>query len=210
MHYYYLWEVRLGSGRGTMERMTVRRQTFLQLVLLFTDEIIMAAPLRITDVTSGLIGGEDGRVYVYNGKHTTFGDMTGKCKSWMSPCPEEKVVCMYKTGKQWLLADTLLNHAHCRIPTIFTAIQESWGHDTEPWLFYRSSLFVFLHCWSIGPYNYSPVGPGIILVLGHTHHCLASSPQKKTGHDSFNNSHYFLLHCFVSWAEHAWPLLSSN
>ncbi|XP_032950007.1 phosphatidylinositol-glycan-specific phospholipase D isoform X1 [Rhinolophus ferrumequinum] len=54
------------------------------------DEIIMAAPLRIADITSGLIGGEDGRVYVYNGKHTTFGDMTSKCKSWMSPCPEEK------------------------------------------------------------------------------------------------------------------------
>lgn len=52
----------------------------------------MAAPLRIADVTSGLIGGEDGRVYVYNGKHTIFGDMTGKCKSWMSPCPEEKVM----------------------------------------------------------------------------------------------------------------------
>ncbi|XP_041626694.1 phosphatidylinositol-glycan-specific phospholipase D isoform X1 [Vulpes lagopus] len=54
------------------------------------DEIIVAAPLRITDVTSGLMGGEDGRVYVYNGKHITFGDMTGKCKSWTAPCPEEK------------------------------------------------------------------------------------------------------------------------
>lgn len=58
---------------------------------LLTDEIIMAAPLRITDVTSGLLGGEDGRVYIYNGKDTSLGDMTGKCKSWMSPCPEEKV-----------------------------------------------------------------------------------------------------------------------
>jgi len=54
------------------------------------DEIILAAPLRITDVTSGLLGGEDGRVYVYNGKHITFGDMTGRCKSWIAPCPEEK------------------------------------------------------------------------------------------------------------------------
>ncbi|XP_034519396.1 phosphatidylinositol-glycan-specific phospholipase D isoform X2 [Ailuropoda melanoleuca] len=54
------------------------------------DEIIMAAPLRITDVTSGLMGGEDGRVYIYNGKHITSGDMTGKCKSWTAPCPEEK------------------------------------------------------------------------------------------------------------------------
>ncbi|KAM7053920.1 phosphatidylinositol-glycan-specific phospholipase D isoform 3-T3 [Molossus nigricans] len=58
--------------------------------LLFTDEVIVAAPLRIADMTSGLIGGEDGRVYVYNGRHTTFGDMSGRCKSWLSPCPEEK------------------------------------------------------------------------------------------------------------------------
>ncbi|XP_059530224.1 phosphatidylinositol-glycan-specific phospholipase D isoform X2 [Myotis daubentonii] len=54
------------------------------------DEVLLAAPLRIADMTSGLIGGEDGRVYVYNGRHTFFGDMTGKCKSWTSPCPEEK------------------------------------------------------------------------------------------------------------------------
>ncbi|XP_026896213.2 phosphatidylinositol-glycan-specific phospholipase D isoform X1 [Acinonyx jubatus] len=54
------------------------------------DEILVAAPLRITDITSGLLGGEDGRVYIYNGKQTTFGDMTGRCKSWAAPCPEEK------------------------------------------------------------------------------------------------------------------------
>lgn len=54
------------------------------------DEIIMAAPLRRADVTSVLTGGEDGRVYVYNGKQTTLGDVTGKCKSWTTPCPEEK------------------------------------------------------------------------------------------------------------------------
>ncbi|XP_046308483.1 phosphatidylinositol-glycan-specific phospholipase D [Marmota monax] len=54
------------------------------------DEIILAAPLRITDITSGLLGGEDGRVYIYNGKQTTLGDVTGKCKSWITPCPEEK------------------------------------------------------------------------------------------------------------------------
>uniref|UniRef100_H0UXF4 Phosphatidylinositol-glycan-specific phospholipase D n=1 Tax=Cavia porcellus TaxID=10141 RepID=H0UXF4_CAVPO len=54
------------------------------------DEIITAAPLRITDVTSGLLGGEDGRVYIYNGQHISLGDMTGKCKSWITPCPEEK------------------------------------------------------------------------------------------------------------------------
>lgn len=57
----------------------------------------MAAPLRITDVTSGLLGGEDGRVYIYNGKNATLGDMTGKCKSWMTPCPEEKVRVGYRS-----------------------------------------------------------------------------------------------------------------
>ncbi|KAL1287169.1 GPLD1 [Ovibos moschatus] len=54
------------------------------------DEIIIAAPLRITDATAGLMGGEDGRVYVYNGKWIAVGDVTGKCKSWVTPCPEEK------------------------------------------------------------------------------------------------------------------------
>ncbi|KAF0878328.1 PHLD phospholipase, partial [Crocuta crocuta] len=54
------------------------------------DEILVAAPLRITDVTSGLLGGEDGRVYVYNGKQTTIGDVTGRCRSWAAPCPEEQ------------------------------------------------------------------------------------------------------------------------
>ncbi|XP_054985447.1 phosphatidylinositol-glycan-specific phospholipase D isoform X2 [Sorex araneus] len=54
------------------------------------DEIILAAPLRIADVTTGLMGGEDGRVYIYNGRQTALGDMTGRCKSWTSPCPEEK------------------------------------------------------------------------------------------------------------------------
>lgn len=69
---------------------------------MFTDEIIMAAPLRITDVTSGLTGGEDGRVYVYNGKQVTLGDMTGKCKSWVAPCPEEKVtVLVHNSIASW-------------------------------------------------------------------------------------------------------------
>ncbi|XP_014441988.1 LOW QUALITY PROTEIN: phosphatidylinositol-glycan-specific phospholipase D [Tupaia chinensis] len=54
------------------------------------DEILTAAPLRITDVTSGLMGGEDGRVYMYNGSQITLGDMTGQCRGWVTPCPEEK------------------------------------------------------------------------------------------------------------------------
>ncbi|XP_036615846.1 phosphatidylinositol-glycan-specific phospholipase D isoform X2 [Trichosurus vulpecula] len=54
------------------------------------DEIIISAPLRTGDFTGGLLGGEDGRVYIYNGKNVSLGDATSKCKSWTSPCPEEK------------------------------------------------------------------------------------------------------------------------
>uniref|UniRef100_A0A7N4V6H2 Glycosylphosphatidylinositol specific phospholipase D1 n=2 Tax=Sarcophilus harrisii TaxID=9305 RepID=A0A7N4V6H2_SARHA len=54
------------------------------------DEIIISAPLRTGDLTAGLLGGEDGRVYIYNGKEAPLGDVTSKCKSWISPCPEEK------------------------------------------------------------------------------------------------------------------------
>lgn len=75
---------------------------------LFADEVIVTAPLRITDMTSGLLGGEDGRVYIYNGKRITVGDMTGKCSSWFSPCPEEKVLyplsLLHHTGTGWLFA----------------------------------------------------------------------------------------------------------
>lgn len=91
---------RRGSGKDGSEG-TVRGQRgdLLPSGLLLADEVLVAAPLRITDVTSGLMGGEDGRVYVYNGKDITFGDMTGKCKSWTAPCPEEKVRCSCRAGK---------------------------------------------------------------------------------------------------------------
>lgn len=68
---------------------------------MFTDEIIIAAPLRITDATAGLMGGEDGRVYVYNGKRIAVGDVTGKCKSWVTPCPEEKVSDVRNSTPNW-------------------------------------------------------------------------------------------------------------
>lgn len=74
------------------------RDTSFYWFLLFTDEVIMTAALRITDVTSGLMGGEDGRVYVYNGRQITLGDVTGKCKSWITPCPEEKVKCLIQSS----------------------------------------------------------------------------------------------------------------
>ncbi|KAF4013694.1 hypothetical protein G4228_004861, partial [Cervus hanglu yarkandensis] len=66
------------------------------------DEIIIAAPLRNTDATAGLMGGEDGRVYVYNGKQITVGDVTGKCKSWVTPCPEEKNQVVIAAGRSSL------------------------------------------------------------------------------------------------------------
>ncbi|XP_072460062.1 phosphatidylinositol-glycan-specific phospholipase D isoform X1 [Notamacropus eugenii] len=54
------------------------------------DELIISAPLRTGDIIGGLLGGEDGRVYIYNGRNVSLGDATSKCKSWISPCPEEK------------------------------------------------------------------------------------------------------------------------
>uniref|UniRef100_A0A8C2MUK0 Phosphatidylinositol-glycan-specific phospholipase D n=1 Tax=Cricetulus griseus TaxID=10029 RepID=A0A8C2MUK0_CRIGR len=86
------------------------------------DEIIMAAPLRITDVTSGLLGGEDGRVYIYNGKHTTLGDMTGKCKSWMTPCPEEKVKASSRFGSSLVSV-----RSKERNQVVVAAGRSSWG-----------------------------------------------------------------------------------
>lgn len=104
------WE---GGEDGQWDVEADRRSQAPSHCLLFTDEVIVAAPLRIADMTSGLIGGEDGRVYVYNGRHTTFGDMSGKCRSWMSPCPEEKVLFSYQmplmVQGQWLP----LGHVHC-------------------------------------------------------------------------------------------------
>ncbi|KAG8442321.1 hypothetical protein GDO86_011208 [Hymenochirus boettgeri] len=53
------------------------------------DEIIVTSPLRNDDVTSMLFGAQAGRVYIYNGNTTSPGCLTNKCKSWISPCPED-------------------------------------------------------------------------------------------------------------------------
>uniref|UniRef100_A0A8C3TSQ3 Phosphatidylinositol-glycan-specific phospholipase D n=1 Tax=Catharus ustulatus TaxID=91951 RepID=A0A8C3TSQ3_CATUS len=55
------------------------------------DEIIVASPLRTNGVTSILSGGAAGRVYIYNGRQTSSGNVTGHCTSWTSPCPEDWV-----------------------------------------------------------------------------------------------------------------------
>ncbi|KAM6413104.1 phosphatidylinositol-glycan-specific phospholipase D [Pluvialis apricaria] len=53
------------------------------------DEMIVTSPLRTNDITTILFGGTAGRVYIYNGKQASSGNVTGHCKSWVSPCPED-------------------------------------------------------------------------------------------------------------------------
>ncbi|KAM6126167.1 phosphatidylinositol-glycan-specific phospholipase D [Pterocles gutturalis] len=53
------------------------------------DEMIVTSPLRSNDITTVLFGGAAGRVYIYNGKQASSGNVTGHCKSWVSPCPED-------------------------------------------------------------------------------------------------------------------------
>lgn len=58
---------------------------------IFADEMIVTSPLRTNDITTILFGGAAGRVYIYNGKQASSGNVTGHCKSWVSPCPEDWV-----------------------------------------------------------------------------------------------------------------------
>ncbi|XP_053914138.1 phosphatidylinositol-glycan-specific phospholipase D isoform X2 [Cuculus canorus] len=53
------------------------------------DEMIVTSPLRTNSFTTILFGGAAGRVYIYNGKQASSGNVTGQCKSWISPCPED-------------------------------------------------------------------------------------------------------------------------
>ncbi|XP_034982301.2 phosphatidylinositol-glycan-specific phospholipase D isoform X3 [Zootoca vivipara] len=53
------------------------------------DEIIVTSPLRAKDIIAGLFGGDAARVYIFSGNQTTSGHVTGNCKSWTSPCPED-------------------------------------------------------------------------------------------------------------------------
>ncbi|KAM9285901.1 phosphatidylinositol-glycan-specific phospholipase D [Cariama cristata] len=53
------------------------------------DEMIVTSPLRTNGITTILFGGAAGRVYIYNGKQASSGNVTGHCKSWISPCPED-------------------------------------------------------------------------------------------------------------------------
>ncbi|XP_031969880.1 phosphatidylinositol-glycan-specific phospholipase D isoform X7 [Corvus moneduloides] len=53
------------------------------------DEMIVASPLRTNGVTSILAGAAAGRVYIYNGRQASSGNVTGHCTSWTSPCPED-------------------------------------------------------------------------------------------------------------------------
>ncbi|XP_027589934.2 phosphatidylinositol-glycan-specific phospholipase D isoform X1 [Pipra filicauda] len=53
------------------------------------DEMIVTSPLRTNSISSILFGGAAGRVYIYNGKQASSGNVTGHCRSWISPCPED-------------------------------------------------------------------------------------------------------------------------
>ncbi|XP_017692454.1 PREDICTED: phosphatidylinositol-glycan-specific phospholipase D-like [Lepidothrix coronata] len=51
--------------------------------------MIVTSPLRTNSISSILFGGAAGRVYIYNGKQASSGNVTGHCRSWISPCPED-------------------------------------------------------------------------------------------------------------------------
>ncbi|XP_063779323.1 phosphatidylinositol-glycan-specific phospholipase D isoform X2 [Pseudophryne corroboree] len=51
------------------------------------DEMIVSSPMRRDDITPLLYGSQTGQVYIYNGNTTSTGLITGRCKSWFSPCP---------------------------------------------------------------------------------------------------------------------------
>ncbi|XP_061202369.1 phosphatidylinositol-glycan-specific phospholipase D isoform X1 [Neopsephotus bourkii] len=53
------------------------------------DEMIVTSPLRTNAITTILFGGAAGRVYIYNGKQASSGNVTHHCKSLVSPCPED-------------------------------------------------------------------------------------------------------------------------
>ncbi|XP_005149924.2 phosphatidylinositol-glycan-specific phospholipase D [Melopsittacus undulatus] len=53
------------------------------------DEMIVTSPLRTNAITTILFGGAAGRVYIYNGKQASSGNVTQHCKSLVSPCPED-------------------------------------------------------------------------------------------------------------------------
>ncbi|XP_030335575.1 phosphatidylinositol-glycan-specific phospholipase D isoform X2 [Strigops habroptila] len=53
------------------------------------DEMIVTSPLRTNAITTILFGGAAGRVYIYNGKQASSGNVTRHCKSLVSPCPED-------------------------------------------------------------------------------------------------------------------------
>ncbi|XP_068093078.1 phosphatidylinositol-glycan-specific phospholipase D isoform X2 [Hyperolius riggenbachi] len=82
--------IRLGTLRGNGE--LCRYATKMHLSDLDgdgLDEIIVTSPLKTDNFSSILFGHQGGRVYIYNGNITSTGLLTGRCKSWHSPCPED-------------------------------------------------------------------------------------------------------------------------
>ncbi|XP_013917779.1 PREDICTED: phosphatidylinositol-glycan-specific phospholipase D [Thamnophis sirtalis] len=54
------------------------------------DEMFVSSPLRNQKSMGGLFGEQIGYIYIYSGNQTTSGHVTDHCKSWISPCPEER------------------------------------------------------------------------------------------------------------------------
>lgn len=61
------------------------------ILVISADEMIVTSPLRTNAITTILFGGAAGRVYIYNGKQASSGNVTHHCKSLVSPCPEDWV-----------------------------------------------------------------------------------------------------------------------
>lgn len=141
------------------------------------------------------MGGEDGRVYVYNGKQITVGDMTGKCKSWVTPCPEEKVSTEHNSTPNWertVLADALVNYVHSRTLSCYLDsgnLTHTWGQSTITCLKAACLPAVLV---------FAPIAEVQLDVLSYW--LLVRSAQQKTDHGCWefledSSPFYFIFHC---------------
>ncbi|KAG8571514.1 hypothetical protein GDO81_011676 [Engystomops pustulosus] len=92
------------------------------------DEIIVTSPLRTGDITSTMFGSQRGRVYIYNGNITSKGLLTGKCKSWFSPCPDDwaqYVIISPEEKARFGSAITTIKSRHKK-QVVVAAVRSSW------------------------------------------------------------------------------------
>ncbi|XP_069469728.1 phosphatidylinositol-glycan-specific phospholipase D [Ambystoma mexicanum] len=92
------------------------------------DEVIVSSPLRSVDLTSLLFGVEAGRVYIYNGNSILTGQMTDDCKSWISPCPEERAqyVLIYPEDKSRFGSSLVALKSKQKAEVVVAAERSSW------------------------------------------------------------------------------------